>query len=148
MQFISDSELQTEEYGRMLGLSVKCGDIICLNGNLGAGKTHFTKGIAKALGIGDVITSPTFTIVNEYRSNSILLLHFDLYRLESFDDLENIGFDEYMDQNAVSVIEWSEKIPELHTVYSSRIINVNILRCDDISPVRRIIKINGADLSV
>lgn len=146
MQFISDSELQTEEYGRMLGLSVKCGQIICLDGNLGAGKTHFTKGIAKALGIGDVITSPTFTIVNEYRSNGILLLHFDLYRLESYDDLENIGFDEYMDQNAISVIEWSEKIPDIYSIYSSRIIKVNILRCDDISPVRRIISIDGVEI--
>lgn len=146
MQFVSDSELQTEEYGRMLGLSVKSGDIICLDGNLGAGKTHFTKGIAKALGIGDIITSPTFTIVNEYRSDSILLLHFDLYRLETFDDLENIGFDEYMDQDAISVIEWSENIPELHDIYSSRIIRVNIHRCDDISPTRRVINIDGVDL--
>ena len=146
MQFVSESELQTEELGRMLGLSVKSGCVICLNGNLGAGKTHFTKGIAKALGIGDVITSPTFTIVNEYRSKGILFLHFDLYRLESYDDLESIGFEEYMDQDAVSVIEWSENIPEVHNIYSSRIINVNILRCDDISPVRRIITIDGVEL--
>jgi tRNA threonylcarbamoyladenosine biosynthesis protein TsaE len=113
MEFIINSLEDTISLGRQLGQRVKAGDIICLNGDLGAGKTHFTKGIALGLGITDDITSPTFTIVNEYDSGSLKLNHFDVYRVNDPDEIEAIGFDEYIFSDAVSVIEWADYIDVL-----------------------------------
>ena len=90
MKFQTDSEKETEAVGEKLGRLLKPGDIVTLNGELGAGKTCFTSGAAKALGIRDYITSPTFTIVNEYRSGESLLYHFDLYRIASYEELLDI----------------------------------------------------------
>lgn len=112
MEFIVDSLDDTMNLGKQLGSVVKPGDIICLTGDLGTGKTHFSKGIAKGLGIDSPITSPTFTIVNEYEGR-LKLYHFDVYRVNDPDEIEAIGFDEYIFSDAVSIIEWANYINEL-----------------------------------
>lgn len=112
MDFIVDSLDKTLKLGEIIGTHCNPGDIICLNGDLGAGKTHLTKGIAKGLNINDNITSPTFNIVNEYEGN-LKLYHFDVYRVSDIDEIEAIGFDEYIFSDAVSIIEWSHYIEEL-----------------------------------
>lgn len=112
MEFIVDNVNSTIELGDKLGNMVKPGDIICVNGDLGTGKTHFTKGVAKSLEIKEPITSPTFTIVNEYEGR-LKLYHFDVYRVNDPDEIEAIGFDEYIFSDAVSIIEWSNYIEEL-----------------------------------
>lgn len=106
----SSSPEQTETIGKILARTLKPGDVVALYGDLGAGKTAFTRGLASVLSPQDSITSPTYTIVNEYRSGKQLFCHFDMYRIESEDDLESIGFYDY-DKKAIFAIEWSEKIP-------------------------------------
>lgn len=113
LEFIINNVEDTLSLGKKLGSKVKSGDIICINGDLGAGKTHFTKGIAEGLGIEDHITSPTFTIVNEYEGGRLKLYHFDVYRVNDPDEIYAIGFDEYIFDKGVSVIEWSNYIEEL-----------------------------------
>lgn len=112
MDFIVDSVDKTLEVGIQIGKSANAGDIICVLGDLGTGKTHITKGIAIGLGIEDNITSPTFNIVNEYIGRH-KLYHFDVYRVNDPDEIEAIGFDEYIFSDAVSVIEWANYIEEL-----------------------------------
>ncbi|WP_446897762.1 tRNA (adenosine(37)-N6)-threonylcarbamoyltransferase complex ATPase subunit type 1 TsaE [Clostridium sp. LBM24168] len=112
MRFLSKDVKDTMLLGEKLGRLLRPGDIICLNGELGTGKTHFVKGLAKGLDIEDTITSPTFTIVNEYNGR-LKLYHFDVYRVNDPDEIEAIGFDEYIFSNAVSVIEWSDYIEQL-----------------------------------
>lgn len=139
MEFIIDSVEKTIELGFHLGSKLKAGDIVCLNGDLGAGKTHFTKGIAKGLGIQEQITSPTFTIVNEYEGR-LKLYHFDVYRVNDPDEIENIGFDEYIFGKGVSIIEWSEYIDEL--IPEERI-NVLIKKIPEKGDNFRVISINS-----
>ncbi len=98
--------------GRKIGELVNPGDIICIDGDLGTGKTHLTKGIALGLDIHEYITSPTFNIVNEYNGR-LKLFHFDVYRVNDVDEIQAIGFDEYIFSDAVSVIEWSKYIEPL-----------------------------------
>lgn len=112
MEFITDNIEMTIKLGEELGKLLNSGDIICLVGDLGTGKTHITKGIAKGLGITEHITSPTFTIVNEYYGR-LKLYHFDVYRVNDPDEIYAIGFDEYIFSEGVSVIEWSNYIDEL-----------------------------------
>ncbi|KOF57051.1 MULTISPECIES: tRNA (adenosine(37)-N6)-threonylcarbamoyltransferase complex ATPase subunit type 1 TsaE [Clostridium] len=112
MTFVIDSVDKTLHLGEKLGELLNQGDIVCLDGDLGAGKTHFTKGIAKGLKIDDYITSPTFNIVNEYQGR-LKLYHFDVYRVNDPDEIYAIGFDEYIFSDAVSVIEWSNYIEDL-----------------------------------
>lgn len=112
MDFIVDSVDKTLEVGIQIGKSANAGDVICVLGDLGTGKTHITKGIAIGLGIEDNITSPTFNIVNEYCGRH-KLYHFDVYRVNDPDEIEAIGFDEYIFSDAVSVIEWADYIEEL-----------------------------------
>ncbi len=100
---------ETEVFGQKLGTLLKPGDIICLNGDLGAGKTTLTKSIGRGLGVDDYITSPTFTLINEYEGR-LSLYHFDVYRLENVDDLYDLGFDEYFYGKGVSIVEWADKI--------------------------------------
>ncbi|NLB29307.1 MAG: tRNA (adenosine(37)-N6)-threonylcarbamoyltransferase complex ATPase subunit type 1 TsaE [Clostridiales bacterium] len=107
MELLSHSEADTQEIGFKLSKKLKAGDIVTLFGGLGAGKTAFTRGIARGLGIAARVTSPTFTIVNEY-AGTPPLFHFDLYRLSGFDELDAMGFSEYLDRGGISVIEWSE----------------------------------------
>lgn len=112
MEFIIDSVEKTFEVGKQIGTLANVGDIICLTGDLGTGKTHLTKGIAAGLGVNDYITSPTFTIVNEYEGR-FKLYHFDVYRVNDPDEISAIGFDEYIFGNGVSVIEWANYIESL-----------------------------------
>lgn len=113
MEFKVYSVAETTELGIKLGRLLKAGDIICLTGDLGTGKTHITKGIAKGLGITDNITSPTFTIVNEYEGTKLKLNHFDVYRVSDPDEIYAIGFDDYIFSDAVSIIEWANYIEEI-----------------------------------
>ena len=100
---------ETVEFGRKLGSILKPGDVICLSGDLGTGKTALTNGIAKALGINSYITSPTFTLVNEYQGK-YTLYHFDVYRIADPDEMFDIGFDEYINGEGITIIEWGELI--------------------------------------
>lgn len=112
MEFIVDSVEKTISIGTEIGKNANEGDIICLIGDLGTGKTHITKGIAKGLDVDDHITSPTFNIVNEY-DGRLKLYHFDVYRVNDPDEIEAIGFDEYIFGDGVSIIEWANYIEEL-----------------------------------
>lgn len=112
MEFVVTTVEETCKIGELLGALVNPGDIICLIGDLGTGKTHLTKGIAKGLNIVDHVTSPTFTIVNEY-TGRLKLYHFDVYRVNDPEEIEAIGFDEYIFSDAVSIIEWANYIQEL-----------------------------------
>jgi len=112
MEFIVTTVDETYKIGELIGTLVNSGDIICLIGDLGTGKTHLTKGIAKGLGIEDHITSPTFTIVNEY-TGRLKLYHFDVYRVDDPGEIAAIGFDEYIFSDGVSIIEWANYIQEL-----------------------------------
>lgn len=103
---------EMEEFGYKLGCLLDGGEVITLNGDLGAGKTSLTKSIARGLGIEEHITSPTFTIVNEYEGR-LKLYHFDVYRLECADEMYDLGYEEYFYSEGVSVIEWAEIIYEL-----------------------------------
>jgi tRNA threonylcarbamoyladenosine biosynthesis protein TsaE len=113
MEFEVYSVDETTQLGIKLGRLLKTGDIVCLTGDLGTGKTHITKGIAKGLGITDNITSPTFTIVNEYEGTKLKLNHFDVYRVSDPDEIYAIGFDDYIFSDAVSIIEWANYIEEI-----------------------------------
>jgi len=112
VEFTLNSVEDTVKLGEKLGNLLNPGDIICLTGDLGTGKTYFTKGIAKGLEIKEPITSPTFTIVNEYRGR-LKLHHFDVYRVNDIEELLSLGFDEYIYSNAVNIIEWANYIDEL-----------------------------------
>ena len=113
MEFIVNTIEETEKLGIQIGKLCNRGDIICLIGDLGTGKTHLTKGIAKGLEIQDNITSPTFNIVNEYDNGRLKFYHFDVYRVNDPDEIAAIGFDEYIFGDGVSVIEWANYIEEL-----------------------------------
>jgi len=109
---ITSSTEQTESVGSILGAMLEPGDLVCLFGDLGAGKTHFSFGIAQGLQVrNEYITSPTFTFVNEYRGR-IPFYHIDLYRLKDPSELESIGFEEYIDSDGATVIEWAEQAEE------------------------------------
>ncbi|MCL2202177.1 MAG: tRNA (adenosine(37)-N6)-threonylcarbamoyltransferase complex ATPase subunit type 1 TsaE [Oscillospiraceae bacterium] len=110
MIIITNSENDTALEGEKLGRSLKPGSVVALYGNLGAGKTAFTRGLAKGLGIAMNVSSPTFTIVNEY-PGPVPLFHFDMYRLESEAELFDIGWDDYLERGGVCAVEWSEKVP-------------------------------------
>lgn len=112
MKIKTYSEAETIEIGERLGRILEKGDIVTLNGDLGAGKTHFTKGIARGLGVEDYVTSPTFTIVNEY-SGRIPLYHFDVYRIDDIYEMYEIGFEEYLYGEGICIIEWSNIIKDL-----------------------------------
>ena len=113
MIFSVNSVEQTTQIGVAIGKLLNPGDIICLTGDLGTGKTHITKGIAEGLGINEYITSPTFTIVNEYDSGRLKLNHFDVYRVSDPDEIYAIGFDDYIFSEAVSIIEWANYIEDI-----------------------------------
>ncbi len=112
MVYETFSAEETEAVGKSLGERAKPGDIYCLNGDLGVGKTVFTKGFAKGLDIDEHITSPTFTIVNEYEGR-LKFYHFDVYRIEDQDEMYEIGLDEYLFGDGVCLIEWAEIIKDL-----------------------------------
>lgn len=109
----SFSEKMTYEIGKKLGEKASKGDIICLEGDLGVGKTVFTKGFAKGLGIEENIDSPTFTIIQEYREGRLPLFHFDTYRIGDVFEMDEIGYEDYFYGDGVCLIEWPSRIEEL-----------------------------------
>lgn len=108
MRFISKTEAETEAAGEYLAERLKSGDVVALRGDLGAGKTVFTRGLAQGLDIDARVTSPTYTVVNEYEGRTALF-HFDMYRLSGPDELYDIGWDDYLKRPGVCVVEWSER---------------------------------------
>ena len=112
MEFITNSPEETEKIGEKLAKALPAGTILAYRGDLGAGKTAFTRGLARGLGANEPVTSPTYTIVNEYLSGKLPLFHFDMYRLRSADDLFDIGWEDYLDRNGICAVEWSENVAE------------------------------------
>ena len=110
---IMKDELDTKKFGLELAKKLKQGDIIALIGNLGTGKTTLTKAIAEGLGIIDLITSPTFTIVQEYHNGRMPLYHFDVYRINHVQEMYELGYEEYFFGNGVCVIEWADQIMDM-----------------------------------
>jgi len=110
MEFITNSPIETERLGEALGKILKPGTVLAYEGDLGAGKTAFTRGLARGLGATEQVTSPTYTIVNEYLSGRMPLFHFDMYRLHSSDDLWDIGWEDYLERGGVCAVEWSENV--------------------------------------
>ena len=112
MTYETNSPEETERVGAALGRIVRPGAVIACRGGLGAGKTAFTRGLARGLGYTDIVTSPTYTIVNEYLGGRLPLFHFDMYRLSSPDDLWDIGWEDYLDRGGVCCVEWSENVAD------------------------------------
>ena len=112
MQITTHSADETQALGQRLAKRLLPGDVIAYFGDLGAGKTALTRGIAQGLGVTDLVTSPTYTIVNEYLTGRIPLFHFDMYRLGSSDELFDIGWEDYLDRGGVCAVEWSENVTE------------------------------------
>ena len=111
MQFLSHSTQETEAIGEELAQKLRGGDVLAFTGSLGMGKTAFTRGLARGLGCRGRVTSPTFTIVNEYEGRTPLF-HFDMYRLGSSDELFDIGWDDYLARVGVCAVEWSERVSD------------------------------------
>ena len=112
MEFITNSPEETEALGAALGKRLPAGTVIAYRGDLGAGKTAFTRGLARGLGCAEQVTSPTYTIVNEYLGGRLPLFHFDMYRLTSSDDLWDIGWEDYLDRGGICAVEWSENVAD------------------------------------
>ena len=140
MEFITNSPEETERVGAALGKILRPGTILAYRGDLGAGKTAFTRGLARGLGYAEPVTSPTYTIVNEYLGGRLPLFHFDMYRLGSSDDLWDIGWEDYLERGGICAVEWSENVPEA----VADAITVNILKDDADDNVRHI-EIKGVD---
>ena len=115
MTVITKSPEQTELLGKKLAELLRPGDVIAYYGDLGAGKTAFTRGLAAGLGIREAVTSPTYTIVNEYLSGRMPLFHFDMYRLSSSDELFDICWEDYLARGGVCAVEWSENVADALT---------------------------------
>jgi tRNA threonylcarbamoyladenosine biosynthesis protein TsaE len=111
--FISHSPEETMALGKSIAEKAAPGDIIALTGDLGTGKTVFTKGIARGLGIDEPVSSPTFTIVSEYRSGRMPLFHFDVYRIGDPEEMDEVGLDDYLSNGGLSLIEWAELISDM-----------------------------------
>ena len=141
MEFISHSPAQTEALGEALGKILKPGAVVAYEGDLGAGKTAFTRGLARGLGITEPVTSPTYTVVNEYLSGRMPLFHFDMYRLGSSDELFDIGWEDYLERGGICAVEWSENVADA----MEDAITVRIEKCGEES--RKIILEGGAGLA-
>lgn len=112
MIYSSNSPKETENLARVIAKELRSGDVICLRGDLGVGKTAFVQGLVKALGVEEPICSPTFTIINCYNGN-MPIYHFDVYRIDDCDEMYEIGYEEYVYGDGISVIEWPDKIKEI-----------------------------------
>lgn len=137
----TDSSAQTEKIGFRLAKSVRYGSVIAMFGDLGAGKTAFTRGFAKGMDILCDVSSPTFALVNEYRGGGKTLYHFDMYRISGWDDLYSTGYFDYLDTGASLIIEWSENI---EAILPEDCVRVTIIKTDN--PDERNIEIIGAEL--
>ena len=141
MEFITNSPAETEAVGEALGKRLQPGTVLAYRGDLGAGKTAFTRGLARGLGATEQVTSPTYTIVNEYVSGRLPLFHFDMYRLRSSDDLFDIGWEDYLDRNGICAVEWSENVAD--AMEDAITVRIEKLGGDD----RRITIEGGEDLA-
>ena len=144
MEILSDSVSETEKIGKKLASKLKGNEIIALYGDLGVGKTAITRGIADYFGVKNEVSSPTFSIVNEYTGGKFNIYHFDMYRISTFEDLESTGFFDYIG-NGILIIEWSENIEEYLPV---NIIKIDIKKLgleEGSNENKRIITIKGAD---
>ena len=112
MEFLTNSPEETEKVGAALGKILNPGTVLAYRGDLGAGKTAFTRGLARGLGYSEPVTSPTYTIVNEYLGGRLPLFHFDMYRLASSDDLWDIGWEDYLERGGICAVEWSENVDD------------------------------------
>ena len=139
MVYYTNSDKETEAVGEQFGRTVKDGTVVAMYGDLGAGKTAFVRGMARGMGIDERVSSPTFTIVNEYLGDRTLI-HFDMYRLGSADELFDIGWEDYIARGAVCAVEWSENVEE--AFYGDEI----ILTIEKTSDTSRKITIEGADV--
>ena len=110
MEYLSHNEQETEALGQRLAAALSPGAVVAYRGGLGMGKTAFTRGLAKGLGYSGRVTSPTFTIVNEYEGGRLPLFHFDMYRLADDDALFDIGWEDYLDRGGICAVEWSEQV--------------------------------------
>ncbi len=134
MDYLTHNEIETEALGETLARRLGPGDVVAYRGDLGAGKTAFTRGLARGLGCTGRVTSPTFTVVNEYEGR-LPLFHFDLYRLEGEDALYDIGWEDYLDRGGVCAVEWSERA---ETALPRETVWVSIRRCAESEDWRRI----------
>ena len=141
MKIMTHSPAQTEAVGEALGKRLQPGSVVAYRGDLGAGKTAFTRGLARGLGAAENVTSPTYTIVNEYLSGRMPLFHFDMYRLSSSDDLFDIGWEDYLERGGVCAVEWSENVADA----MENAVLVTIEKCGEDS--RRITIEGGAELA-
>ena len=138
MEFFTDSPKETEKLGQALGAVLQPGTVLAYEGDLGAGKTAFTRGLARGLGAVEAVTSPTYTIVNEYLSGRMPLFHFDMYRLTSADELWDIGWEDYLDRGGVCAVEWSENV-------EAALENACVITIEKISENQRRITIEGGE---
>ncbi|MCI8680583.1 MAG: tRNA (adenosine(37)-N6)-threonylcarbamoyltransferase complex ATPase subunit type 1 TsaE [Oscillospiraceae bacterium] len=134
MDYLTHNEIETEALGETLARRLGPGDVVAYRGDLGAGKTAFTRGLARGLGCTGRVTSPTFTVVNEYEGR-LPLFHFDLYRLEGEDALYDIGWEDYLDRGGVCAVEWSERA---EAALPRETVWVSIRRCAESEDWRRI----------
>ena len=141
MEFITNSENETEELGSRLAEKLEPGTVIAFTGDLGAGKTAFTRGLARGLGITERVTSPTFTIVNEYEGGRLPLFHFDMYRLGDADELFHIGWEDYLARGGICAVEWSENVSD---ALEEGTLSVEICRGE--TDGQRIITVMGVEL--
>ncbi len=134
MDYLTHNEIETEALGETLARRLGAGDVVAYRGDLGAGKTAFTRGLARGLGCTGRVTSPTFTVVNEYEGR-LPLFHFDLYRLDGEDALYDIGWEDYLDRGGVCAVEWSERA---EAALPRETVWVSIRRCAESEDWRRI----------
>ncbi len=137
MQIIINSLEEMKDFGVKLGKALKAKDIVCLDGDLGAGKTTLTQSIGLGLGVKEYITSPTFALLNEYKGD-LDVYHFDVYRLENIDEIYELGFEDYFYSDGVSIIEWADMIKE---ILPDEIIEIYIQKDETLT--KRIITINA-----
>lgn len=141
MERYSASEQETEAIGREMAQQLAPGAVVAFTGDLGAGKTAFVRGLARGLGVRERVTSPTFTIVNEYEGGRLPLFHFDMYRLGSADELFDIGWEDYLARGGVCAVEWSENVSD---ALDNDCLRVDIRRSENDD--QRIITIGGGNL--
>ena len=141
MEYLTKSEAETEALGARLAEQLEPGGVVAFTGDLGAGKTAFTRGLARGLGITERVTSPTFTVVNEYEGGRLPLFHFDMYRLGSSEELFGIGWEDYLARGGVCAVEWSENVED---ALEEDAVRVDIRRGD--GEDWRVIAIEGGEL--
>ena len=140
MRYISNCENDTIKIAKEFAKELKKGDVVTLDGDLGAGKTFFTSSLCKELGVKDIVQSPTFTIVNEYRTSKIPVFHFDVYRIESSEEMYDIGWEDYISEGAIVVVEWATLIED---IFDDNIIKIYISKNLSLGEDYREINIEG-----